>query len=673
MTRSRAGLLSLVVVSACAARGRPAPGPVIGRAQSVELPVWRSPSDRKIFVAADPGDGKQRLFLVDTGADISVLSSEVAEELGLQTADSGVGALAGLGGRVPEWQSATLPALKLGELGVRDVLVAVGIPGVPERVGMAPLAGILGNNVWSQFQLSIDYPANVLELWRGDLEVPESASSLWFDGAHARTWATLELQPPDGGPPVRHAWTVEIDTGATGLLLYGDQDGEALPLLRLASQGEEPIFGVGAGEGVPLSSFMQETLRLPVQAVELGGARVEERIQTSWLPQPGRGAPLRLKGLAGHELFDSHRMVLDYLGRSIALVPSERTPEHRSVNEWALAQLKRARTPQERLDKARLLAILDEPDAARKLLERQLRSTPENTEVRVLLARLHRMRGDGDRAHVLLAALSVGALVDEGEIDGFVNSLWLDGDGERARATAEEAVSVRPEDPGAWVALADAAWLQGDAARARTALRKANALASEPDGLLLRRALVSHQEGDLHGAVTHLRRLLKLYPGGPVAPWMYAWMVQQTDEAPLAIHDLDRARARLHAGEGALDFYAAAYRTLGRADAARELMAAGLARDCDRAESESGRQNCEAWYRAVAGQELDTARQSIEAAVEADPQNHQYLDTLAVVLEAQGEASAALEAARAAARTNPSDVYLLWQAHRLATPSPSDG
>jgi hypothetical protein len=49
------------------------------------------------------------------------------------------------------------------------------------------------------------------------------------------------------------------------------------------------------------------------------------------------------------------------------------------------------------------------------------------------------------------------------------------------------------------------------------------------------------------------------------------------------------------------------------------------------------------------------------------------LDTLAVVLEAQGEQGRALEAARAAARTNPSDVYLLWQAHRLAQPSTTDG
>ena len=676
MLRPLLGLVILLSAGACAPKTATRPG-LSARRQAgaaAVLPLWRSPSERKIFVEADLGDGKPRLFLVDTGADISVLSAEAAEELGLETADSGAGALAGLGGRVARWESATVPAVGLGPVAAADILFAVGLPGVPERVGMAPLAGILGNNVWSQFQLAIDYPADTLELWTGDMPVPDSASSLWFDGSHIRTWATLELAPPGGGPPVRHAWTVEVDTGATGLLLYGDQDGEALPLLPLASRGEEPILGVGAGEGVPLSSFMRETLRLPVVAVELGGARVDEAIQTAWMPAPDRGTPLRLKGLAGHELFDDHRLVLDYPGRSIALVPSAvpladrtgpRPPTH-SVNHWALDQLRRPETRDEKLARARLLAVLDRPDEARASLERLLRRSGEDVELRVLLARLHRMRGEADRATSLLSVLTTAELVDHDEIVAMTNSAWLSGDAERARALAAEAVAARPTAPGAWVAQADVAWLEGDAALARHALRQAEQHAEEPDGYLLRRALVAHQEGDLYGASTHLRRLLQLYPGAPVGPWMYAWVVAGTDEAPLAVDDLGRARERLHEGEGALDFLAAAYRTLGQPAEARALMEAGRARDCPQATTEDGRLNCEAWYRAVAGVELAEARQQIDAAVAADPQNHQYLDTLAVVLEAQGEARAAREAAWSAARTNPADVYLLWQATRLA-------
>ncbi len=646
---------------------------VRGSAGHAELPLWRSPSGRKVFVEADLGDGKPRLFLLDTGADISVLSAESAAELGIVASDSGAGALAGLGGRVQQWKSAIVPEVGLGPYGVTNVMFAVGLPGIPERVGMAPLAGILGNNVWSHFQVVVDYPANTLELWRDGLPIPETASSLWFDGSHIRTWATLEMQPPDGGPAVRHAWTVEVDTGATGLLLYGDQQGDARPLLKLARPGEEPIFGVGADAAMPLSTFMQQTLRLPVVAVELGGARIEEAVQTSWLPDPGNNQPLRLQGLAGHELFDEHRLILDYLGRSIALAPSTRPPVDRDVHAWALDQLKRARTRDDRLARARLNAGLGHEDEARGELRRLLREDPDDTDVRVLLARLERFGGEAALALEHLSALPVEALVDQGEILAVVNSTWLAGDRDAARTLADRAVAARPDDPGAWLALSDIARVQHDLATARSSLRTATKLTGEPDSHLLRRALLAQAEGDLHGAITHLRRMIQLYPGAPVTPWIYAWTVRQTAEADLAIEDLDKARERLHDGEGPLDFLAAAYRLLNRPDLARSLMDAGIARDCGLATEAPDRQNCEAWYRAVAGVDLDGARTRIDAAVQARPQNHQFLDTLAVVLEAQGAASAARDAAWAAARTNPEDVYLLWQADRLAAAATDGG
>ena len=60
--------------------------------------LWRAqPGAEKIYVAADPGDGKERLFLLDTGAAISVLSRDVADELGLTVEDSGQ-FIVGLGG-----------------------------------------------------------------------------------------------------------------------------------------------------------------------------------------------------------------------------------------------------------------------------------------------------------------------------------------------------------------------------------------------------------------------------------------------------------------------------------------------------------------------------------------------------------------------------------------------
>ena len=96
--------------------------------------------------------GKQRLFMVDTGASVSVLSTEVANELGLTAVEPAHGELIGLSGSA-RWYRAQLPALSLGEHEFYNVDFAVGVPGVPNRAGAVPLAGILGNNVWRRFGL----------------------------------------------------------------------------------------------------------------------------------------------------------------------------------------------------------------------------------------------------------------------------------------------------------------------------------------------------------------------------------------------------------------------------------------------------------------------------------------------------------------------------------------
>src|SRR5262245_51506467 len=94
-------------------------GPPIGT-----FDLWRAqPGAEKIYVAADPGDGKERLFLLDTGAAISVLSREVADELGLTVEDSGQ-FIVGLGGQAA-WEKATIPVLHLGPFEVKGVDVAV--------------------------------------------------------------------------------------------------------------------------------------------------------------------------------------------------------------------------------------------------------------------------------------------------------------------------------------------------------------------------------------------------------------------------------------------------------------------------------------------------------------------------------------------------------------------
>ena len=251
-----------------------------------------------------------------------------------------------------------------------------------------------------------------------------------------------------------------------------------------------------------------------------------------------------------------------------------------------------------------------------------------------------------------------------------VNGLWLEKRGDEAQALARRAVQSHPESPFAWLALSDISRATRDFKTARTALRQANKLDQNPDGHLLRRAWIASEEGDHYASITHIRRLIELYPSGAVAPWFYALQVEDTEQVTLFLDDLDRARRRLHPGDGPLDFLAGAYQVIGQPELASAIMEEGIDRDCHGqvppdASTETSRDNCEAWYRALVHRDLDRAHQQIQQAVSEHPNRSDYLDTLAVVQEARGDLLAARDAAWQAATLEPDDIYLLWQAARL--------
>ena len=172
----------------------------------------------RIYVYVTLPDGEPGLFQVDTGASISVLSRDTADRLGLVVQDSG-GFVEGLSGRAP-MTTAVLPTLSLGDITVRDVEVAVGVPGVSDRAGAMVLDGILGNNLWSRFVLDIDYPRDELTLHRpGTVRMPRRSTPLFFDGGHVL--APIDVIS-DSEPPIDNSVFVQVDTGAGELWLIRD-------------------------------------------------------------------------------------------------------------------------------------------------------------------------------------------------------------------------------------------------------------------------------------------------------------------------------------------------------------------------------------------------------------------------------------------------------------------
>lgn len=648
----------------CAAHRAPRTGPQLDGPQQSELLAWRPYEEAdKLYVLADPGDGVERFFLVDTGASVSVVTVEVAQALDLKIEDQGE-QLVGLGGRA-SWLRASLPSVKLGRYEVPDVEVAVGVPGVPTMAGLAPVAGILGNNVWGRFQVTIDYKANLIALSRpGVTPIPASAAPMAFNGQHAATAVSLLVDDGDG-EPTRQTVVLEIDTGARGIVLSGDG---GAPLQPFATEGEEMILGVGAPDDVPVSNFFKLTRRVPLVGIEAGGALIRRDMELTWLNFDGETTPVGppgMPGLLGHEALDGYRVMFDFPGGRFAILPSTEAPVHHDMHEHMERQLRGHHDPLSLLARAELRAWMEDEEGARELVEKVLEKQPTNLDARLLRAHIDRATGHPSEALAALRALTPKDLSESAEIVAVVNGLWLAGEGEAGLKLAERATTDAPTASEGWVALSDAARLSGDLDRAREALAETNRLDERPDGHLLRRALLATAENDRDGALTFARRLLDRAPGWGATLWFYAMLVAGTEDVDMFRADLDRVMRRLHPGDRPYDFAAAALLLIGDAKAAAELAELGRARDCTDGLEAPNRDNCEAWYLALGGLDLNSADERITRAVAAAPDRPEFLDTLAVVRLAQGRLPEARDAAWRAASSTPDDVYLLWQAWRI--------
>ena len=633
---------------------------------TVELDLLRVYEDGpKIYVQVRYPDDTTGVFMVDTGAAVSVIRRPVAERLGLELQEN-YGEVEGLGGR-SSFDLARLPALRLGDAMLTDVEFAVGVRGIQAYAGNMPQDGILGNNIWQRFVLEVDYPADRLVLHRpGTVRFPRRHSKLVYDGA--QVFAPLVVTT-DSDPPRSQPVFIQVDTGAYELLLAG---ATGRPFEHHYTEGEEPVLGIGASEYMPSSEFLRKTRRIPVRRLRFGGQELDVDLEARWLNFDGRSTfgPAGMQGLAGHNLMANHTAFFDYVGGRFALRKSRRRARdvngHRILLEQDIAAY--GADPQRALYRAQMNVGLGETDEAIALLDTYLAlpdASPESiAEARVLLARLHRLSGSLKRADLALAPLGAGELVDEQQLIAAVNGLLLEDETSRALALAREATQQRPQAARAHVALGDALLARGDWDGANDALLEAARHEQNPDAHLLRRARVALARGDRYGAMARIRRLIQLYPSVGPFLWFYSTLVEEEDRGTFR-HDLAAAMERLHPRHRPVDFLMAAHRSLGDGDIVKQLRDTGIERDCEATTSTTSRDNCLAWYWALSGYQTEAALRRIERALDSEGARSDFLDTKAMVHLARGELEAAYEAALAAARLSPDDIYMLWQAERI--------
>jgi tetratricopeptide (TPR) repeat protein len=621
------------------------------------LPLYRNPgSAEKIFIEAKLSDGIPRLFLVDTGAAISVVSQRAAINLNMPIHRQ-AGRISGVGG-TSDWLASQIKVLRLGKFSMADIPVAVGVTGVPTQVGLVPLDGIIGSDILGQFQVEVDYPAQTLTLSRpGEIEPPPHAVPLFFNGQHPLTQTTFTARN-SSGLTVDQPVMLEIDTGSRGLLLIGNAKGE---LDRVATRGLEPIMGVGSSS---IGIQRQETRRVPVVRLPVGGQIITRPQTARWIQfdaSPSRHTP-QIRGQLGYQAMKNHRLLLDYPDKRFALSPSHGERAVVDVHEWFI---RRGTGGDDPVQRVRALYIIGRAEEARRRLTRLAQQPSTYPSAAALLSRIERREGKVAAAADRLATLSVRDLIDTGELISSVNGLWLAGRNKEATLQAKSATVLAPDSPVAWVAFADAQLADGQAQRAREAIAEAVSIEANPDAYLLRRALIARIDHDTDGALAHLRRLIRASPTEGYAHWLYAQTAIGDERRAMAGADLKRAESLLHPGDEPLDFLAGAWYTLDDKGHAAELKAAGIQRDCSRARDAASKANCEAWYQALIGADLEDAENKVQAALAVHPNRSEFLDTLALVLEARGDVAGARNASWLAAAASPDDVYLVSQALRL--------
>ncbi len=217
---------------------------------SYETPLLvPAPGSPKVLVQATLPDDRLGMFILDTGANVTVVSRALAERLGVPTlsADDFV---TGLSGTV-RVDAGVLPYVDVGGARVEDLRVVVGLEGVPEMLGGVPIDGILGNDVLGPWIVEVDYPGAVFALHEPDATVlPRSATPMRVDG-HLR--ALVDLRTASGWRGVE----MIVDTGASDLLLVGDGLAEAGDY----TEGLERVFGLGGADTGPRNHGMQTTRR----------------------------------------------------------------------------------------------------------------------------------------------------------------------------------------------------------------------------------------------------------------------------------------------------------------------------------------------------------------------------------------------------------------------------
>jgi Aspartyl protease len=258
-------------------------------------------------------------FVVDTGAETSLLSASVAARLHLATDPEQGTRSWGIGGPIARFNARTssfvlagLP-LPVHHIAVGDISVG-DIAGAPD--------GLLGTDVLRWFDLDIDPASNRLSLYRGE--------PCWLN---APPWSepAVALAGVQGiGSPKQPPWALLVPITVNGVtapaLLDTGSQASAISLTLAEDAGVSPT-ALASDRKITVGGAGPDTVVLPLHrfdTLQVGAWLARDPvIPVLDLPQPGEQDPppphRPWKGIIGQDLLIRHRLWISVTGWQVFL------------------------------------------------------------------------------------------------------------------------------------------------------------------------------------------------------------------------------------------------------------------------------------------------------------------------------------------------------------------
>ncbi|MFT3692087.1 MAG: aspartyl protease family protein [Kofleriaceae bacterium] len=253
-------------------------------------------------------NGKPGTFIIDTGAEVTVINMSRVAGLGLKTV--GAGSIGGGGGDIGfayiQDVGMTMPGVELQH----QTVAAVPLDAMEPLFGH-PIDGILGYDFLSRFVVEIDYANKKMTLH----------DPATFQATGAGVPITLEDSTAHADAKIA-AGTLAltghftVDTGYAGEVSLNAPFVVANDLLKAVPNTIEPPAGSAMGVGGETKSVVGR-----LASVEIGGLTVARPITDFGKDAVGAGADAETQGLLGSDLWKRFVVTFDYTHEKMYLVP----------------------------------------------------------------------------------------------------------------------------------------------------------------------------------------------------------------------------------------------------------------------------------------------------------------------------------------------------------------